>query len=568
MQLRRLQIWNFRTFETLDWNPSPRLNVLIGPGDAGKSTILAGIHLLLAPYPGVTCSEFDFHNRHRERGFEIRGVLAGADLETVFEGLIPPLWGWRDGNLDEVPDETMGAEPVVVCRVRASPDFEIEHALLEPSGDTRPFSLRVRRRIYGGQLADQADPSRELRTAQGTLLTRHLGSTEGLRASLSAALQQASDGLRLNEELTEAVRNVEAQLQARQLAGEISLGLVPQRGNSLLGLAALMSDVAGTPLPLSASGSGTSRLALLTLAAALAGEDPILTIDELEQGLEPYRQRRAVAIVEEVAGEQGQAFVTTHAVPVLGSVSRRLDETVGVHRVGSGDVLPIAGRLPKRLLEADAEAYFARLPIICEGQTEKEFVGRWLSTELGGPLEDFGIRPVAEPTTSGNRAAIDLTKGLLDLGLDVAAFLDNEQENAGRRADLQRRTLVFVWNGEGVRNIEEAVARWLPLSRVGTLFAAGAAAKGVQESVLIADVWQRAGGMSERPRDAAALTEVLDELTLRNTVSASMQEYGKGWFKMSGGGVQLAEMLLRDGMPAPMQTQLGPFAAAVRTMVD
>ncbi|MCG9115914.1 AAA family ATPase [Laribacter hongkongensis] len=43
-RIRRLEIRNFRSIQTLDWTPSNGVNCLIGPGDSGKSTILFFLH--------------------------------------------------------------------------------------------------------------------------------------------------------------------------------------------------------------------------------------------------------------------------------------------------------------------------------------------------------------------------------------------------------------------------------------------------------------------------------------------------------------------------------------------
>lgn len=45
--IRRLTIERFRGIEGLVWHPSPGLNVLLGGGDVGKTTILEAIALLL-----------------------------------------------------------------------------------------------------------------------------------------------------------------------------------------------------------------------------------------------------------------------------------------------------------------------------------------------------------------------------------------------------------------------------------------------------------------------------------------------------------------------------------------
>ncbi len=63
-QIRRLNIQRFRGIELLTWKPSEGLNIILGGGDVGKSTILDAIGLLLYPtntYPLGVCR----NNRQR-----------------------------------------------------------------------------------------------------------------------------------------------------------------------------------------------------------------------------------------------------------------------------------------------------------------------------------------------------------------------------------------------------------------------------------------------------------------------------------------------------------------------
>jgi putative ATP-dependent endonuclease of OLD family len=49
--IRRLTIDRFRGIEKLVWYPELGVNVLLGGGDVGKTTVLDAIALLLSPTP-------------------------------------------------------------------------------------------------------------------------------------------------------------------------------------------------------------------------------------------------------------------------------------------------------------------------------------------------------------------------------------------------------------------------------------------------------------------------------------------------------------------------------------
>lgn len=61
--IRLLRIERFRGIEKLEWRPAPGLNVIVGPGDSCKSTILEAIGALLSPAPNMNISEFDYFRR-------------------------------------------------------------------------------------------------------------------------------------------------------------------------------------------------------------------------------------------------------------------------------------------------------------------------------------------------------------------------------------------------------------------------------------------------------------------------------------------------------------------------
>ena len=124
MQIRQITIHRFRGIEAFSWKPNPGINCLIGPGDSLKSTVLAAISLLLAPYPLGPCSEFDYYRRRITGGFEIEAYIGNLDLQALgTDQRLPHLFGWLDGVPVPLPEGE--AEPVLRCRVRGNQDLEL-----------------------------------------------------------------------------------------------------------------------------------------------------------------------------------------------------------------------------------------------------------------------------------------------------------------------------------------------------------------------------------------------------------------------------------------------------------
>ena len=77
----------------------------------------------------------------------------------------------------------------------------------------------------------------------------------------------------------------------QQLPAGLDLALTGGSGPSIAALVGLTAQANGVQLPLASWGAGTRRLAALAIAEQTQNATPITIVDEVERGLEPYRQR-------------------------------------------------------------------------------------------------------------------------------------------------------------------------------------------------------------------------------------------------------------------------------------
>jgi len=144
-KIRRLSVARFRGINELTWGPGPGVNLILGGGDVGKTTILDAIGLLLSPVNPSTLLDTDYFHRRIEDGFEIEAVMA-LPANSAIGDQVRPSWPWAwDGKAPVVPSlhgET--GEPVYRLRVRGTEDLELIYEVLQPDGSADSFSAALR----------------------------------------------------------------------------------------------------------------------------------------------------------------------------------------------------------------------------------------------------------------------------------------------------------------------------------------------------------------------------------------------------------------------------------------
>lgn len=566
MTIRQLEIKNYRGIESWVWVPGSGINCLIGPGDAGKTTVLYALALLLTTRPSASVSEYDYFRRRVDQGFMITAVIGDLD-ESIYQTLrVTPTWGWKDGKLKAIPEGD--DEPVLVARVSGSSELEVSHQLVAPTesgeGDQYPFPPSTRRRLLLTQIVAESRAMNELRLARGTLLDRTFGDVDIL-GGLSSSVAAASAGLDLPQEMENKLQELRASFAQSGLPCELHLGLIIPQERTLLGMVGLLS---GAPLdeaiPFAFAGTGTTQLALFQLGAALIGQRPIIVLDEVEAGLEPYRQRRLVRNVRELIGSHGQAFLTTHSPAILNALTAN-----EVTRMEQGKPQPVQldHTVLSRLFNDDPDVFLSRLPILCEGPTEAGLLSEMLDSmaeEDGvGSLDALGLSLSAR---HGQPQVLDEADGLLNSGIHCGLFVDAEHEHSGRRQSLEANDRCAFGTWAQVRNIEEAVSKWLPVNQLPRLVEVAAH---VNDRPL-ESFFQQVGEAAGQPGKVSIekLVENVGEHTVRSAIERAMQATsGHAWFKSLEGGRVLGRLLLELGPPTEIDSVIRDFWKSLRLLL-
>ena len=151
--------------------------------------------------------------------------------------------------------------------------------------------MALRRAIGLVRLGGDDRSDRDLRLVQGSALNRLL-SDKTLRSRIATKLAETKVEEELSDDAKKALEDLDDVFEREKLPDCLELSVTGSPGASIasmIGLTAFLDD--DTQLPLSSWGAGTRRLAALTIAEQNQAEHPITVVDEIERGLEPYRQR-------------------------------------------------------------------------------------------------------------------------------------------------------------------------------------------------------------------------------------------------------------------------------------
>lgn len=561
MKIRSVSITNFRSIRTLTWHPGPGINVIVGPGDAGKTTLLDALALILTPNPSQAANELDYPNLDTSIPFSIEVVLGELSDELLAVCYPPPLHGWRgtDGTLLPRPsDGEDGVKSALVLRVSGNADLEMRHELVPPGAATRPLTVAQRNAIGLWNVMGGRGAQSQLRMSGGSLLERALG-RDVMRAPAAAALRDARGGLEVPEEGRLRLASVETRLKEAGLdIGKLDLAITPSGGQTPVQLLNLIVLTDSGYVPLSSFGRGTQQMAMVALATAQASASPIAVLDELEMGLEPYRQRELIRSLRDTLATDGQAFITTHSSTVLSLLIE--GEAWRMHFTpGSVELKSVAGQLHKTL-GSDAEALLSRLPVICEGITEVGFAHSVLSHSNGRSIRPYDSVGIHLVDGHGHEPSLELINAFHGFGIPVAGFVDDEPFRSGTRQALALKEGVTLCILPGGPCTEAAVAAAVPLEHLDALV-------GLQGRDGQADTDARMQAITtvlgaQQVCDIPTAIAAHGETETRAAIGVAAHK-GR-WFKSRAAGAGLADFVYKV-VPAadPLRIAMSAFASAV-----
>jgi putative ATP-dependent endonuclease of OLD family len=570
--VRKLSIRRYRGLESLDWRPDPTLNLVLGGGDVGKTTILDAVGLLLSASNATTVSETDYWRRDNTTEFSIEGVVSlpeRVDPNSLSVLLMPWEWNGQDAVLPGNPQDGDVAEatnPVYRLRVRGTPDLELVWEVVQPDDSTIPLSAAFRKKIGLIRLSADDRNDRDLRLVFGSALDRLLADP-AIKARIAKQVAEQDFAVPVGDEGQKALEQLDKRLVAASLPHGVRLGLTSSQGLSIGALIGLLAQRDGVALPLANWGAGTRRMAALEIASATQADNSVTVIDEIERGLEPYRLRQLVGVLQSTFG---QCFVTTHS-PIAIRCARwgRIWYLDPAGRIGELAQDKIAAQQQR-----DPETFLAKLAVIAEGPTEIGFLWRLLELAFKSDPQNLGVRLC---DGQGNQQTLGLLEALGEARLSFAAIADDEGKQAGRWTTIKQAMgdRLLRWDGACT---EKVVIGLLPEGRLPDLLKApdgawdGERLRTLAVRLSIEDkslpairAALQANGGSLRQVIIAAATG--DPAGAPEGAEKEWKAHAGRWFKSRSGGYDLAGYALAHDVWPELEPTVLPLLNAILTAV-
>lgn len=566
--IRQIHIQRFRGIEQLLWNPAPGMNVILGGGDVGKTTVLEAIALLLSPSNSIPVSEADYWQRRSEDEFVIKIAISLPEATGISQQpkFVWP-WEWNGEAaiapivMPDLQDDSAAGPPVYCLQVRGTADLELVWELLQPNGDVDILPSAVRRKIGVVRLSGDERTGRDLRLVYGSALDR-LVSDKALRARIGKEVAEVNLQNSLSEDGKAALKRLDATLRAEGLPNKLELGLTSSQGLSIGALIGLLAErEGGAVIPLTSWGSGTRRMVTLQIAAETVAETRITVIDEIERGLEPYRLRKLLNAIE---SEISQSFVTTHSAVAISAA----DKACLWYLDGNQHIGELQKNKIRRQQERDPETFLSRLAVIAEGPTEVGFITALFQRGIPGNFSDYGVRIC---DGQGNPATLNLLEAMIAGGLIFGGFVDNEGTSLGRWNKLKHAMgpILFQWE-EG--STEYGVISRIEKDKLVQLITSATADVQAERRQTLAD---RLGIADRRLPAILEASGDLRELIIAAATGSNegapdsdamktWKKHGRHWFKSVSGGRELAMQMFALGAWDVLQPELLRFVNAVR----
>ncbi len=533
MHIVELGIKNFRGIKSFHHIfDEKQLICLVGQGDSGKTTILEAISLALSPTWNIPFCDNDFYMKNVEEPIEIEVSVKIPEsfvLESKF-GLYMRFWNAKSSTISDVPIED--GNKIITIKLEVKENLEPKWYVYNNCQEEnyKEISNSDRAKFNCFMISDYTD--KHFAWSQGSPLnalisSKEINSTksnsvEPLRNALNTI--NSSDFETFNKTFSENVEThlvdidgIKTLMDSREIYyNQNKLSLHDKNG-----------------IPFRAKGKGTRRLLSAVLQFTNKEDGSITLIDELEQGLEPYRVKTFVRELKNELLNKHQIFITTHSVNVITEVNAN---NIIVLRNNNGDLnaINVVEDL-QSIVRAFPEALFSKKLIVCEGNTEYGIcnaLDEILFQKQNIPMFLYGCIPIK---AGGGSKIFKYSKELSKLNFNILAFCDTDVDKDNVKKEELKNLGIKICDCEEGNCIEKQLFKDLPFESIIQLIEYAIKNKFETETSFI-------NTMNSKYND----TDFTNWRTIDNSnvrTAYGTEAVSNSWYKSETGGRKLGEVI-------------------------
>lgn len=320
MYIYKVIIKNFRTIKDFEWNPNKDVNIIIGPNGSGKSTLATALDYLLNPYLqwyNRPLSEMEYFDRDISNPILIEVWF--KDLEEFID---------EDGDLyfEHINEKDIISEdgliPVLITRFRAGSDRKAVHTIFS-NGKEQVFKQVHKGLINYKFIEADREPLKELSFVNNSVLSKIIQNdklSDLLHSIISDFNNASTKSLMSDPDFKSSIKNLESNFVNFDLIAndEVAMGIEATELTERKTLQAFSlvckNKNTSNYIPMKYQSRGVKNLMLLIALQETMQNSGILYLEEPEQNLEPFMQRKIIKKIS--ALNKGQIFFTTHSIEV------------------------------------------------------------------------------------------------------------------------------------------------------------------------------------------------------------------------------------------------------------
>ena len=419
--------------------------------------------MALSPTWNIPFCDNDFYMKNVEEPIEIEVSVKIPEifvLESKF-GLYMRFWDAENSTISDVPIE--GGNKIITIKLEVKENLEPKWYVYNNCQEEnyKEISNSDRAKFNCFMISDYTD--KHFAWSQGSPLNsliskKELNSTknnavEPLRNALNTI--NSSDFETFNKTFSENVKTPLVDIDGVKTLMDSKEIYYNQNKLSL-------HDKNG--IPFRSKGKGTRRLLSAILQFTNKEDGSITLIDELEQGLEPYRVKTFVRELKNELSNKHQIFITTHSANVITEVNAN---NIIVIRNNNGllEAIDVSTDL-QRIIRAFPDALFSKKLIVCEGSTEYGICNQLdeiLFQQNNNPMFLYGCMPIN--SNGGSKIFNDCTE-LNKLKYNLLAFCDTDVSADNEKKERLKNLGVKICDCEIGNCIEKQLFKDLPYDAV------------------------------------------------------------------------------------------------------